>query len=293
MEVNNYIERLQDNITIYLKEIENESFDLTEYLELKVNNYLISIKEEVIYEFYKYLQKKEYEIDVIEKYKNRLSTKLDDIDIQLGDNKYCSIKKEVIQQLMDLKDISYKMIDAKVEDCSVSYKRTNAEKIFYQNVRREYIKKKDDFERKLKETLDINESNYFSITDDLCKQTSINSINSRRLKREYGKKFDIIQSQINEQILIKSKMDFLKSVNNILQTIIKTLKEAIELDSNTVEEDAGIDCLEKEKIENILITTSSGRKIAISIEYCRTNMNEISFNRAMSAINRLIKEVDE
>lgn len=414
-EVNKYIDKLQDDIAIYLRGIENEYFDSNEYLELKVNNYLISIKEDVIYEFYKHLQKEDYEIDVIEEYKNRLRTKLEDIDIKLVDNKYYMLKKSLTQKMVDLNEELDILIDTKAEDDANIGSNSH---IKLKRVWQNYKEKINAFVRSLSENLDISKINYFVIREDLDKELSGIVSNARILKRKYKREFDIIQDQINKQIVSGSKVGFLKSVNNAVQTIINTLKEEIDnvnpndsykeenymennyyteeqsyggyknqqgygkyheeqynygyikeqnysvytkkqryseqkqepiyitkkeckeeqsyvVDNNYsyensysnkstyTKEDNIIKSIEltksievekvaettavvgftrsiedtedtktyeeKEEIENILITTSSGRNISISIDDCKVNMKEVSFNRAMVAINKLLE----
>lgn len=417
-EVNKYINKLQDDIAIYLRGIENEYFDSTEYLELKVNNYLTSIKEDVVYEFYKYLQNKAYEIDVIEEYKNRLSKKLEDIDIKLVDNKYYILKKRFTQNMKELNEILDKLIDIKedYDDNIGNNSYIESKRVRLDNINKIYSEKINAFVRSLGENLDISKINYFVISDDLAKELRSRVSNARILKRKYKREFDIIQDQINNQIASISKKEFLELANNALQTIINTLKEEINnvnpndsykeeqnyiennyytkeqsysgynnqqgydkyheeqyndgyikeqnysvytkkqmyseqnqepiyiikeecneeesyvVDNNysyensysnkstcnkiksiedyeIIEVDKVAETTavvgftrsientedsktyeEKEEIKNILITTSSGRKISISIDECKANMKEVSFNRLMAAINKLIRE---
>lgn len=416
-EVNKYIDKLQDDIVIYLRGIENEVFDSTEYLELKINNYLISIKEDIIYEFYKYLQKKDYEIEVIEEYKNRLSIKLEGIDIKLVDNKYYKLKETLIQKMIELNKELDILIDTKAEyDSNIGSNSYIESKIVeLHNRKKNYSEKINTFVRSLGENLDISKINYFVIREDLDKELRGKVYNARILKRKYKREFDIIQDQINKQIVNESKARFLKAVNNVLQTIINILKEEInnvnlndsyKEEQNYIEnnyysreqrcglyknqhrydkcrkeqyndgyikkksyseqkkeaiymtnkecnkeqadkkysyEDSysnkttytkednisksieptkpieGSEIIEvekvaestpvigiirslentedtktykeKEEIKNILITTSSGRNICISIDDCKANMKEVSFNRAMAVINKLIREI--
>lgn len=315
-EVNKYIDKLQDDIAIYLKEIENQYFDSTEYLELKVNNYLISIKEDIIYEFYKYLEEKDYEIDAIEMYKNKLNTKLEKIYIKLEDNKYCKLKESFNEQLIALNVELEKLIDIKTEWFNSSNdfmtKRTYNENGDYRlkiyKLERSLREKINKLDVSLKENLGIYKINYDVIKNQLDKKLNVGHINARILKRDYKRELYTIQEEINEHIANKSKIEFSKTVNNALQTTIDTLKEEINnINHNKSENnDKSTEAFEftrsiedvksyqeKEEIESILITTSLGKEIFISIDDCKKNMKEISFNRAMTFINKLIEQCNK
>ena len=338
-EVDKYIDKLQDDIDIYLREIENESFDSIEYLELKINNYLISIKEDMIYEFYKHLQKEYYEIDVIEECKNRLSKKLENIDIKLVDDKYYKLKESFTQKIQDINKAIDISIDAKAEyDANignigsiesigniVNSNYIEYKKVKLDNINKDYDKKINDFFKDV-ENLGIIKIDYFAIKKGLYKDLNTRISNPRILKRKYKRECDVIQEQINNQLLDRKKIDFFKLVNNTLQNVINILKEEINnvsaKGSNKEEEkyvennyynlehkydlfeestsiigaikgsDDSEDTKtykEKEEIKNILITTSLGRSISISIDDCKSNMNEVSFNRLMATINKLIR----
>lgn len=317
--MNKYIDKLQDDIARYLKEIKNESFDSTEYLELKVKNYLDSIKEDIIYEFCKYLQKKDYEIDVIEMYKNKLNTKLKSINIKLVDNKYCKLKENFNEQLISLNVELERLIDIKTEYCSSwrsnndfirekPYNENGHYRVNINNVDRSLREKINKLEKSLRENLGINKINYDVIKNELDKKLNVSDINVKILKRKYKRKLDTIQEEINEHIVSKSKVEFLKSVKDALQTTIDTLKEEIDNINHNESEKIGKSTEafgftrsiedtksyeEKEEIKNILITTSLGRQIDISIDYCKTNMNEIIFKRAMVSINKLIEQYNK
>lgn len=315
-EVNKYIDKLQDDIAIYLKEIENQYFDSTEYLELKVNNYLISIKEDIIYEFYKYLEEKDYEIDAIEMYKNKLNTKLEKIYIKLEDNKYCKLKESFNEQLIALNVELEKLIDIKTEWFNSSNdfmtKRTYNENGDYRlkiyKLERSLREKINKLDVSLKENLGIYKINYDVIKNQLDKKLNVGHINARILKRDYKRELYTIQEEINEHIANKSKIEFSKTVKNALQTTIDTLKEEINnINHNKSENnDKSTEAFEftrsiediksyqeKEEIESILITTSLGKEIFISIDDCKKNMKEISFNRAMTFINKLIEQCNK
>lgn len=315
-EVNKYIDKLQDDIAIYLKEIENQYFDSTEYLELKVNNYLISIKEDIIYEFYKYLEEKDYEIDAIEMYKNKLNTKLEKIYIKLEDNKYCKLKESFNEQLIALNVELEKLIDIKTEWFNSSNdfmtKRTYNENGDYRlkiyKLERSLREKINKLDVSLKENLGIYKINYDVIKNQLDKKLNVGNINARILKRDYKRELYTIQEEINEHIANKSKIEFSKTVKNALQTTIDTLKEEINnINHNKSENnDKSTEAFEftrsiediksyqeKEEIESILITTSLGKEIFISIDDCKKNMKEISFNRAMTFINKLIEQCNK
>lgn len=311
-EVNKYIDKLQDDIAIYLKEIENQYFDSTEYLELKVNNYLISIKEDIIYEFYKYLEEKDYEIDAIEMYKNKLNTKLEKIYIKLEDNKYCKLKESFNEQLIALNVELEKLIDIKTEWFNSSTERTYNENGDYRlkiyKLERSLREKINKLDVSLKENLGIYKINYDVIKNQLDKKLNVGHINARILKRDYKRELYTIQEEINEHIANKSKIEFSKTVKNALQTTIDTLKEEINnINHNKSENnDKSTEAFEftrsiediksyqeKEEIESILITTSLGKEIFISIDDCKKNMKEISFNRAMTFINKLIEQCNK
>ena len=336
-EVNNYIDKLQDDIAIYLKDIENELLDSFEYLELKVNNYLVSIKEDIIYRFCKYLQDKEFEIDAIEMYKNKLNTKLEEIEVKLVDNKYYGLKESFNDQILDLNTEVDKLIDIKTKLCSRIDSMSIIDKLC--NIDREDInqagtslkqknnqvekslkEKINQFEISLRENLGISKISYVLIKSDLDKRLNGSDINVKILKRNYKRKFELIQEDINERITSEIKVEISKAVNNALQTTIDTLKEEINNinQNNSYKEDSYENLYsneskynkikraeyyeiiesekinktykEKEEIKNILITTSLGREIYISIDECKTNMSEITFNRTMAAINKLIDQ---
>lgn len=315
-EVNKYIDKLQDDIAIYLKEIENQYFDSTEYLELKVNNYLISIKEDIIYEFYKYLEEKDYEIDAIEMYKNKLNTKLEKIYIKLEDNKYCKLKESFNEQLIALNVELEKLIDIKTEwfnssnDCITerTYNENGDYRLKIYKLERSLREKINKLDVSLKENLGIYKINYDVIKNQLDKKLNVGHINARILKRDYKRELYTIQEEINEHIANKSKIEFSKTVKNALQTTIDTLKEEINnINHNKSENnDKSTEAFEftrsiediksyqeKEEIESILITTSLGKEIFISIDDCKKNMKEISFNRAMTFINKLIEQCNK
>mgnify|MGYP004522266133 CR=1 FL=1 len=315
-EVNKYIDKLQDDIAIYLKEIENQYFDSTEYLELKVNNYLISIKEDIIYEFYKYLEEKDYEIDAIEMYKNKLNTKLEKIYIKLEDNKYCKLKESFNEQLIALNVELEKLIDIKTEwfnssnDCITerTYNENGDYRLKIYKLERSLREKINKLDVSLKENLGIYKINYDDIKNQLDKKLNVGHINARILKRDYKRELYTIQEEINEHIANKSKIEFSKTVKNALQTTIDTLKEEINnINHNKSENnDKSTEAFEftrsiediksyqeKEEIESILITTSLGKEIFISIDDCKKNMKEISFNRAMTFINKLIEQCNK
>ena len=315
-EVNKYIDKLQDDIAIYLKEIENQYFDSTEYLELKVNNYLISIKEDIIYEFYKYLEEKDYEIDAIEMYKNKLNTKLEKIYIKLEDNKYCKLKESFNEQLIALNVELEKLIDIKTEWFNSSndfmtertYNENGDYRLKIYKLERSLREKINKLDVSLKENLGIYKINYDVIKNQLDKKLNVGHINARILKRDYKRELYTIQEEINEHIANKSKIEFSKTVNNALQTTIDTLKEEINnINHNKSENnDKSTEAFEftrsiediksyqeKEEIESILITTSLGKEIFISIDDCKKNMKEISFNRAMTFINKLIEQCNK
>lgn len=315
-EVNKYIDKLQDDIAIYLKEIENQYFDSTEYLELKVNNYLISIKEDIIYEFYKYLEEKDYEIDAIEMYKNKLNTKLEKIYIKLEDNKYCKLKESFNEQLIALNVELEKLIDIKTEWFNSSndfrterrYNENGDYRLKIYKLERSLREKINKLDVSLKENLGIYKINYDVIKNQLDKKLNVGHINARILKRDYKRELYTIQEEINEHIANKSKIEFSKTVKNALQTTIDTLKEEINnINHNKSENnDKSTEAFEftrsiediksyqeKEEIESILITTSLGKEIFISIDDCKKNMKEISFNRAMTFINKLIEQCNK
>ena len=315
-EVNKYIDKLQDDIAIYLKEIENQYFDSTEYLELKVNNYLISIKEDIIYEFYKYLEEKDYEIDAIEMYKNKLNTKLEKIYIKLEDNKYCKLKESFNEQLIALNVELEKLIDIKTEwfnssnDCITerTYNENGDYRLKIYKLERSLREKINKLDVSLKENLGIYKINYDVIKNQLDKKLNVGHINARILKRDYKRELYTIQEEINEHIANKSKIEFSKTVKNALQTTIDTLKEEINnINHNKSENnDKSTEAFEftrsiediksyqeKEEIESILITTSLGKEIFISIDDCKKNMKEISFNRAMTFINKLNEQCNK
>lgn len=325
--MNKYINKLQDDIDIYLREIESESFDSIEYLELKANNYLISIKEDMIYEFYKHLQKEDYEIDLIEEFKDRLSKKLENIDIKLVDNKYHKLREVFTQKIQDINAAIDILIDAKAEVDADIGNIVNSNYIEYKKVKldnsnKEYSKKINDFLKSV-ENSGIIEIDCFTIRKGLYKDLNSRISNPRILKRKYKRECDLIQEEINNQLLDRKKAEFMKLVSNTLQAVINILKEEInnvsykdsdKEEKNYIEnnyfslkqkydlveeaistnesiknsEDTKI-YKEKEEVKNILITTSLGRNISISIDDCKANMNEVSFNRLMATINKLIR----